>query len=146
MKRIVIGSDHAGFALKEPIKEYLSVKGYEVEDYGVFSEERANYPEKAFKVAEAVAGGEFEFGILVCGTGIGMSIAANKVNGIRAAHIESVYSALMAKKHNNANILCMGARVIGMEVAKMAVDAWLESDFEGGRHYDRVKMIDDYVG
>ncbi len=144
MKSIVIGSDHVGLDLKQPIKEYLIEKGYEVKDFGVFTGDRMNYPEIAFRVGKVVAKGEYESGILICGTGVGMSIAANKVKGVRAAHVSEPYSSKMAKMHNNANILCMGSRVVGVELAKMIVDEWLNSQYEGGRHQIRVDLINEY--
>jgi len=141
---LALGSDHAGFKLKEVIKKYLIAKEYSVEDLGTYSEECGNYPDYAFKVAESVAKGSFDLGILVCGTGIGMSIAANKVKGIRAAVCDNIYNAHTAKEINNANILCLGERVIGEEVAKEIVDTWLNSSFEGGRQLDQLRKIQDY--
>ncbi len=138
---IAIGSDHGGYELKEHVKKHLSDKGIEVKDYGVFSEESVDYPDCAAPVCRAVQSGEAERGILLCGTGIGISIAANKFSGIRAALCSDVYSALMAKQHNNANILCLGGRVTGRELAFMIADTWLNAEFEGGRHAARVEKI-----
>ena len=141
--KLAIGSDHGGFALKEAIKDYLLNNGYEVEDFGCFSEESVDYPDFALKVAKAVSCGEFERGILICGTGIGISIAANKVKGVRAALCHDGLTARLAKQHNNANILCMGGRTTGVETAKDIVDNWLNSEFEGGRHLRRINKIKD---
>ena len=138
---IAIGCDHGGFELKNHVIKYLQDKGYQVKDYGTYSEESVDYPDCAKPVCEAVISGEAENGILFCGTGIGISIAANKYKGIRAALCSDVYSAKMTKQHNNANIICMGGRVIGRELAFMIVDAWLETEFEGGRHANRIAKI-----
>ena len=138
---IAIGCDHGGFELKNHVIKYLQGKGYEVKDYGTYSEESVDYPDCAKPVCEAVISGEAENGILFCGTGIGISMAANKYKGIRAALCSDVYSAKMTKQHNNANIICMGGRVIGRELAFMIVDAWLETEFEGGRHANRIAKI-----
>jgi len=138
---IALGSDHAGFGLKEKIKQYLEKKGLEIKDYGCFSEESVDYPDYAEKVARAVSSNEAEKGILICGTGIGMSIAANKVSGIRAAVCWDEKSAEMSRRHNDANILCIGARLIDQELALRIVDIWLSTDFDGGRHVKRVKKI-----
>ncbi len=138
---IAIGSDHGGFELKEEIKTYLTEKGYVVKDFGVQREMSVDYPDIAHPVCMAVLKGEYERGILVCGTGIGISIAANKIPGIRAALCGNCYSARMAKQHNNANIITLGGRVTGTDLAKEIVDAWLETKFEGGRHQTRVDKI-----
>ena len=138
--KIAIGSDHGGFDLKDELIKTV-LEGHEVQDFGVFSAESVDYPDIAAPVCERVRSGEFEKGILICGTGLGMSIAANKVDGIRAAKCDDVYSAEMSRKHNDANVLCFGARVIGVERAKMIVKAWLASEFEGGRHLRRVEKI-----
>ncbi len=142
--KIAIGSDHAGFKLKEEIKKFLEEKGIEVVDFGTNSEERVDYPDYAIPLAESVAKGEETFGILICGTGIGMSIAANKVKGIRASLVSDVYSAHSAREHNNANILCMGGRVLGTELAKEITNAWLNAEFLGGRHERRINKIAEY--
>lgn len=138
---IAIGSDHGGYELKEHVKKYLMDKGIEVKDYGVHSEDSVDYPDCARPVCEAVQGGEAEFGILLCGTGIGISMAANKFDGIRAALCANVYSAKMAKEHNNANIICMGGRVTGRDLAFMMVDTFMEAKFQGGRHQNRIDKI-----
>lgn len=140
---LAIGSDHAGYEMKEEIKKYLEEKGYEVKDYGTNSTESCDYPEFGEKVGRAVASGECEEGVLVCGTGIGISLAANKVKGIRAAVCSEPVSARLAKQHNNANIIAFGARIVGMEEAKGIVDAFLSAEFLGGRHEKRVNMISD---
>ncbi len=142
--KIAIGSDHAGFRLKEIVKNFLKTRNIEVEDFGTYTEESVDYPDYAFKVGEAVARKDFDFGILICGSGIGMSIAANKVKGVRAALCNDLYTAHVSREHNNANILCMGGRVIGEEVAKEIVSVWLNAKFEGGRHERRVNKITDY--
>ncbi len=142
--KIAIGSDHAGFKLKEEIKKFLKEKGIEVVDFGTHSEDRVDYPDYAIPLAESVARGEEDFGILICGTGIGMSIAANKVKGIRASLVSDVYSAHSAREHNNANILCMGGRVLGVELAKEITNAWLNASFMGGRHERRINKISEY--
>ncbi len=140
---IAIGSDHGGFELKEHIKRHLAERGLEVKDYGTHSEESVDYPDCAAPVCKAVLSGEAERGILICGTGIGISIAANKFDGIRAALCSDVYSALMAKQHNDANILCLGGRVTGRELAFMIADTWLDAEFLGGRHAARIEKIHD---
>lgn len=141
--RLAIGSDHGGFTLKESIKKHLLERGIEVEDFGIFSEESVDYPDYALRVSEAVADGRFDGGILCCGTGIGMSIAANKVKGIRAAHVTDCFSARYAKEHNNANIICLGGRITGPGLADMIVDQWLDAEFQGGRHSRRIEKISD---
>jgi len=139
--KIAIGSDHAGFQYKEIVKKHLEEKGFEVLDKGTFSEERVDYPVYGEVVANAVASGEADRGIVICGTGIGISIAANKVKGIRAALCTNEYMAKMARKHNDANILAFGARVLGIDVALGIVDVFFSTDFEGGRHEKRVNLI-----
>jgi ribose 5-phosphate isomerase B len=138
---IAIGSDHGGYELKEAIKKHLDEKGIEYKDFGTFSEESVDYPDFALKVAEAVASGEFERGILLCGTGVGISIAANKVPGVRAANVSDAFSARYSKEHNNANVLCMGGRVVGPGLAAILVDEWLNAEFQGGRHQKRLDKI-----
>lgn len=140
--KVVIGSDHGGFHYKESIIDYLKARNIEFFDVGTYTRESCDYPEIAQKVAQKVASGEFNRGILVCGTGIGMSIAANKVKGIRAALCGDTYSARVSRAHNNANILCLGERVIGEHLALDIVDIWLKTGFEGGRHKRRVDMIE----
>ena len=141
--KIAIGSDHGGFEYKASIIKALQVKGYDVVDMGTYSPESCDYPIIAKKVARAVAKGDFEKGILVCGTGIGMSMAANKVKGIRAAVCGDTFSARATRAHNNANILCLGQRVVGEGLALYIVDIWLTTKFEGGRHERRVNMIEE---
>ncbi len=138
---IAIGCDHGGFELKGHIMEHLKEKGIEFKDYGTYSEASVDYPDCAKPVCEAVQNCTAERGILICGTGIGISIAANKYKGIRAALCSDVYSAKMSKQHNNANIICLGGRVTGRELAFMIVDTWLETEFEGGRHENRIAKI-----
>jgi len=138
---IAIGCDHAATALKEELKAYLQEKRIETRDFGVAAGEKAEYPAMAFEVSNAVVKGECALGVLLCGTGVGMSIAANKVRGIRAACCSEPYSAMLSRRHNGSNVLCLGARVIGPEMAKMILDAWLDAAFEGGRHAARVDMI-----
>lgn len=138
---IAIGCDHAAYDFKVEILEYLKAKGYDVKDLGVFAAERVNYPDYAHLVCETIQSGECDKGILICGTGIGMSIAANKHKGIRAALCSESLSAELSRKHNDANILCLGARVLGPELAKHIIEAWLVTEFEGGRHQDRVDLI-----
>lgn len=139
--KIAIGSDHVGVELKPIIIDYLKELGHEVEDFGAYSSERTDYPIYGKKVAEEVVSGNFDCGILICGTGVGISIAANKVKGIRAVVCSEPYSAKLSKEHNNTNILAFGSRVVGPELAKMIVKEWLDAKFEGGRHENRVKMI-----
>ncbi|MBQ3428103.1 MAG: ribose 5-phosphate isomerase B [Clostridia bacterium] len=138
---LAIGSDHGGFELKEHIKKHLEENGIEYKDYGTYSEESVDYPDCAEPVCLAVLNGEAERGILICGTGIGISVSANKFDGIRAALCSDVYSATMAKEHNDANIICLGGRVTGRELAFMIVDSWYNADFLGGRHARRIEKI-----
>ena len=141
MKKLYIGCDHAALHMKNDLIGYLNDKGYEIEDLGPYTPESVDYPVYAKKVCDKVLADKGSLGILICGTGIGMSIAANKVKGIRAAAVSEVFSAIMTRKHNDANVLCMGARVIGIETAKMIADGFLEAEYEGGRHQKRVDMI-----
>lgn len=138
---IAIGSDHGGYLLKEEIKKHLEEKGYEFKDFGTDSTASCDYPVYAEKVCRAVQSGECEKGILICGTGIGMSMCANKCKGIRAAVCGDHFSAEFTRKHNNANVLCLGARVIGAGVAMQLVDIFLTTEYEGGRHEKRVEMM-----
>jgi ribose 5-phosphate isomerase B len=140
-KRIVIGSDHVGYPLKEEIKKYLDELGYVTRDFGAHSVERTDYPLFARDVTSAITSSQSDRGILVCGTGVGMSITANKVRGIRAVVCSEPYSAMLSRQHNNTNILCLGSRVVGPELARMIVKAWLEAEFEGGRHANRLEII-----
>ena len=140
---IIIGSDHAAYCLKEKIKACLMEKrGVEVEDAGTHSEDSVDYPDFGIRVADSVSTGKFGRGILLCGTGIGMSMVANKFPYIRAALCNDLFSAIMSRKHNNANILVMGGRVIGDVLAEGILDAWLDTPFEGGRHQLRLEKFD----
>ena len=141
--KIAVGSDHGGFALKTAVAAHLKGRGYEVLDMGTYSEESVDYPIYGKKTAEAVAGGEADLGVVCCGTGIGIGIAANKVHGIRCATITNEYMAEMTKRHNNANMIALGGRVLELEHALKLVDIWLDTDFEGGRHQRRVDMLDE---
>jgi len=141
--KIAIGSDHGGFKLKEEIKKMLQEKEYDFKDFGTFSEESVDYPDIALEVARAVQDGSYDRGILICGTGIGIGIAANKLAGIRAALCHDTFSARASREHNNANILTMGERVIGPGLARDIVNVWLETGFAGGRHARRVEKIND---
>ena len=138
---LAIGSDHGGFALKQEIMAHLRDKGIEFKDFGTYTEESCDYPDYGEAVARAVASGECERGIAVCGTGIGISIAMNKVRGIRAALCGDCYSAEMTRRHNDANVLALGGRVVGAGLALKIVDTFLETPFEGGRHARRVAKI-----
>lgn len=139
--KIAIGCDHGGLRLKEEINKMLEEKGWQFTDFGTFSQESVDYPNIALNVAEAIKAGQFDRGILVCGTGIGIGIAANKVEGIRAALCHDTFSARASREHNDANILTLGERVIGPGLAKDIVEIWLETDFAGGRHTRRVQLI-----
>ena len=139
--KIGIGNDHAAFELKNTIKAYLESQGHEVVDYGSYSAERCDYPVFGEKVALAVRSGEVERGVLICGTGVGISIAANKVRGIRAAVCSEPFTAQMVRRHNDAQIIAFGARVVGVDMAKMVVDSFLGAEFEGGRHQNRIDLI-----
>ena len=139
--KIALGADHGGFELKEEIKKHLEEKGFEIKDFGTYSTDSCDYPDYALPVAEAVAKKEFDFGILICGTGIGIGIAANKVPGIRAALCSDTFSAHATRQHNDANILTMGARVVGPGLALDIVDTFLSAKFEGDRHIKRIAKI-----
>ncbi len=141
---IAIGSDHAAYELKEVVKNFLEEQGYDYKDVGTYSTESVHYPEYAKLVAHSVANGESEKGILICGSGIGMSMVANKVRGVRAALCSEPLSASLSRQHNNANVLCMGARLIGEEMAKEIVMTWLTTSFsEGERHQQRIAMMEE---
>ena len=140
MQKIIIASDHGGFNLKKEIIKFLQTKEYDVEDYGCYNTESCDYPIYAKIVAEEVLKDDVR-GILVCGTGIGMSIAANKFKGVRASHCTDTYSASMTRMHNDSNILCLGERITGKGLALDIVETWLNTDFEGGRHKKRLDMI-----
>lgn len=141
MKKIAIGCDHGGLEHKNAIAENLKSRGFEVVDEGIYEQVSVDYPEIAEKVCARITGGECELGILVCGTGIGMSLAANKVKGIRAAAVSEHYSAKYTRLHNNSNVLCLGGRVIGIGTAIELADLFVDTEFEGGRHQRRVDMI-----
>lgn len=140
--KIAIGADHGGYSLKEIIIADLKTSGYDLEDLGTYSTDSVDYPDFSQKVCNQVTQGQADLGILICGTGIGMSIAANKHQGIRAALCGDVYSAKLTRQHNNSNVLCLGARVIGDELAKMIVHTWLDAEFEGGRHQGRLDKLE----
>ncbi|HQK83094.1 MAG TPA: ribose 5-phosphate isomerase B [Atribacter sp.] len=142
--KIALGCDHGGFELKEDLKNFLIEQGYEVIDYGTNSPEMIDYPDIAFPLAKDVAKGKCERGIICCGTGVGVSIAANKVHGIRAANCHDTFSARASREHNNANILTLGGRVIGKGLAQEIVQVWLKSEFIEGRHLRRINKISDY--
>ncbi|MBI5592432.1 MAG: ribose 5-phosphate isomerase B [Deltaproteobacteria bacterium] len=139
---IIMGSDHAAYGLKEYIKEFIKQKGIQIQDVGAHSTEAVDYPELGFQVAGAVSAGKYSRGILLCGTGLGMSIVANKFPHVRAALCNDLFSAIMSRRHNNANILVMGGRVIGDVLAGEIVTAWLETPFEGGRHQRRLDIFE----
>ena len=141
--KIALASDHGGFALKEAIKAHLTDRGYEVLDLGTHSEESVDYPKYGQACGEAVISGQADRGIVCCGTGIGISIAANKVKGIRAAVVTNEFMAEMTKRHNDANIIALGGRVLETEYALKLVDIWLDTEFEGGRHQRRVNMLNE---
>lgn len=141
--KIAIGNDHVAVALKRSIITFLEEKGIEVVNVGTDSEERFNYPISGYKVGKMVASGEVDYGILICGTGVGISLSANKIKGIRACVCSEPYTAKLSKMHNNTNILAFGARVVGEDLAKMIVTEWLSAKYEGGRHQIRVDMISD---
>lgn len=142
--KIAIGADHGGFNLKKEIVALLEELGHEYKDFGTHSADSIDYPDVAIPVAEAVAAGEFDRGILICGTGIGIGIAANKVKGIRAALVHDSFSAKATRQHNDSNIMTMGERVIGPGLALDLVTTWLDTDFEGGRHSNRVNKMTAY--
>lgn len=139
--KIAIGCDHVGFELKDRLIRHLEEKGIQYHDYGTYNTDRTDYPIYGEAVANAVVGGECDRGLLICGTGVGISIAANKVPGIRAVVCSEPYSALLSRQHNDSNILAMGARVVGGDLALMILDVWLSGKYEGGRHQKRVDLI-----
>ncbi len=143
-KKIALGADHGGFSLKETLKEHLKQQGsdYQIYDFGTYNEESVDYPDFANSVVDAIRKGECELGILCCGTGIGISMMANRYKGIRAAVVYDEYTARMSKAHNNANVLCLGGRTIAPEIAKKWVDIWLHTSFKEGRHTRRVSKLD----
>ena len=144
--KIALGSDHAGFELKESLKRYLDGKNLEYTDFGVFSLDSGDYPEYAYKVGDAIMQGKYDRGILICGTGIGMCITANKIKGIRAAPAYDINTAQLSRLHNDANILCLGGRETKESMAMDIVDAWLNTSFEGGRHQKRIDLISKLTG
>lgn len=139
--KLAIGNDHVAVEMKNEIKQHLKEKGIEVIDVGTNSSDRFDYPISGYKVAKMVASGEVDGGVLICGTGVGISLSANKVKGIRCAVCSEPYTAKLSKQHNNTNIIAFGARVVGPDLAKMIVDAWVDAEFQGGRHAERVAMI-----
>ncbi|MEK4560628.1 ribose 5-phosphate isomerase B [Staphylococcus sp. FSL K6-3157] len=141
--KIGIGNDHVAVDFKYKVKDYLEELGHEVVDFGTDSEERTDYPKYGKNVAESIVKGEVDKGILICGTGVGISLSANKVKGIRAVVCSEPYTAKLSRQHNNTNILAFGSRVIGIDLAKMIVNEWVSTEFEGGRHQNRINMIDD---
>ena len=141
MKRVAIGCDHAAFEFKQVLKEHLTKQGYDVIDVGVDEAVRCDYPDYAAKVCTAIQNGVVSWGLLLCGTGIGMSMAANKCSNIRAAVVSDCFSAAATRQHNNANVLCLGARVVGIGLAKQILDSWCASSFEGGRHQKRIDKM-----
>ena len=144
--KVVIGADHAGYVLKESIKTYLNTKGISFTDIGTFKEESVDYAEFAYKVGNAILKKEADMGILICGTGIGMSISANKIKGIRAALVYNKETAELSRLHNNANVLCLGSRMTEEKLALELVETWLNTSFEGGRHEKRLNLITKLTG
>jgi ribose 5-phosphate isomerase B len=142
-RTVAVGADHAGVHLKGKVVEHLQDRGIEVVDLGTNSTDRVDYPDFGIAVGEAVVGGRADLGVAVCGSGIGISIAANKVRGVRAAVVHDETSARLARQHNDANVLCLGERLTGVDVALAALDAWLDATFEGGRHAGRVAKLDE---
>lgn len=141
--KVAFGCDHAGYALKEAVVAHLKEMGHEVVDFGCYTPERVDYPVQGEKAARAVASGECQLGVLICGTGIGISLAANRVHGIRAAVCSEAYSAELTRRHNDANMIAFGARVVGEGTACAILDAFFNAKFEGGRHAQRVAMLDE---
>jgi ribose 5-phosphate isomerase B len=139
--RIAIGADHAGWPLKEGLVRFLMDRGWDVEDFGTFSDESVDYPDYAEKVGRAVASGQVERGLLICGTGIGMAISANKVTGVRAVIAHDVVSARLSREHNDANVLTMGARIVAAAMAEEVLGVWLDTEFSGGRPQRRIEKI-----
>ena len=145
MRRIAVGSDHAGFALKGAVSDHLTALGHEVIDVGCHDDQRCDYPDFGAAVGRTVTGGEADLGVAVCGSGLGIAIAANKVPGVRAVTVTNSTAARLSREHNDANVMCLGERLIGIQVALDAVDAFLAAPFSGGRHQDRVAKIDDLL-
>lgn len=142
MMKLGVASDHAGFGLKEDIKDFLQAEGHTVEDFGCPNEESCDYPDFANKLCRALLDGDFERGVLICGTGLGMSYTANRYKGIRAALCTSVEMAKMSREHNDANVLVLGSRIIGTDLAHDILTTWMQTPFEGGRHLRRIRKID----
>ena len=143
MQKIIIASDHGGYDLKLELIEYLKEKRFDVVDIGTKDKKSCNYPTYAKKLCTEILNGNFERGILVCGTGLGMQISANRFKGIRAVCVSDTFSAKMSKAHNNSNVLCLGGRVLGVGLAKEILDTWLSTEFESGRHQQRIDLIDE---
>ena len=139
--KLGIASDHGGFELKEELKKHIEEKGIEIKDFGTHSLKSVDYPDYAKKLCDAVLSSEVDLGIAICGTGVGVSIACNKVDGIRAGHCTDSFTARMIRNHNNANVICLGGRITGIEIAKDIIDNFLNSEFEGGRHQNRIDKI-----
>ncbi|MCL2528187.1 MAG: ribose 5-phosphate isomerase B [Defluviitaleaceae bacterium] len=139
--KVIIGSDHAGYPMKKVLADFITSKGHQVTDVGAHSEESANYAAYGRLAADKLANGEADRAILICGTGFGISLAANSVQGVRCVNCTEPYTALLSRLHNNSNALALGARVIGPELAKMIIETWLDAEFEGGRHATRVDML-----
>ena len=142
--KIILASDHVGYAMKKELASHITAMGHETADAGTYSDESTNYPIYGRAAAEKVATGEADMAILICGTGFGISLAANTVQGVRCVNCTEPYTALLSRLHNNANALALGARVIGIELAKMIIDEWLNNAFEGGRHAGRIEKIAKY--
>ena len=141
--KLAIGNDHAAVDMKFEIMDYLKELGHDVINVGTDTSDRYDYPVPAYQVSKMVVNKEVDGGVLICGTGVGISLAANKVHGIRACSCSDPYTARLSKQHNNANVIAFGARVIGVETAKMIVDEWLNSEYEGGRHQERLDLVDE---
>ena len=141
-RTIAVGSDHAGYELKQLVAEHLAARGLEVVDLGAHSTDRVDYPDFGEAVGRAVTSGRADLGVAVCGSGLGICMAANKVKGVRAATVHDATSARLTREHNDANVICLGERLTGPQVALDAVDAWLDAEFEGGRHAERVAKLD----
>ena len=140
--KIIMGSDHAAFSLKEALKNFLEEKGFSVTDIGTFNEDSVHYPDIAIKVAQEISSGAFTRGVLLCGTGQGVTMVANRFPHVRASLCNDLFSAVMARQHNNANILTMGGRMVGISLAQTILETWLSTPFEGGRHEERLKIFD----
>ncbi len=142
--KVAVGSDHGGFELKQEVLEVLKELGVEFKDFGTYSKESVNYANYGIAVAEEVANGDYDRGIIICGTGIGISISANKVKGIRCALVSDIYSAKVTRLHNDSNVLALGGRTLGIEIMKEIVKTWIETPYEGGRHQARLDVITNY--